>query len=41
MQVDPARTRLVQVEGAGHGLLTKQNREELQKAVIETFDSMF
>ena len=37
----PARTRLVNVEGAGHGLLTKQNREQLLKAVIEAFDGMF
>jgi predicted alpha/beta-hydrolase family hydrolase len=37
----PARTRLVNVEGAGHGLLTKQNRAHLLKAVIESFDGMF
>lgn len=37
----PARTRLVQVDGAGHSLLTKQNREELPKAVVEAFDGMF
>ncbi len=37
----PARTQLVQVDGAGHSLLTKKNREELLKAIIEAFNGMF
>ncbi|MGA2963232.1 MAG: alpha/beta family hydrolase [Candidatus Korobacteraceae bacterium] len=36
-----APTRLVQVGGAGHSLLTKTNREELPKMIIEAFDGMF
>jgi hypothetical protein len=37
----PAQTRLVQVDGASHGLLTKHNREELPKTILEAFDGMF
>lgn len=36
-----APTRLVQVDGAGHGLLTKTNREELPKVILEAFEGMF
>ncbi len=37
----PAPTKLVPVEGAGHALLQKSNREELPEAVVEEFDSFF
>jgi hypothetical protein len=37
----PASTRLAQVEGAGHGLLTKTNRDKLPKAISEAFDGMY
>ena len=33
----PARTRLVPVEGAGHGLLQKSNREELPGRIVAAF----
>jgi predicted alpha/beta-hydrolase family hydrolase len=36
-----APTKLVPVEGAGHGLLTKANREELPKAIVGAFMDTF
>lgn len=36
-----APTRLVQVEGAGHGLLTKTNQEKVPRLIMEAFDGMF
>jgi predicted alpha/beta-hydrolase family hydrolase len=35
----PARTELLPVTGAGHELLTKRNRDELSKTVVEAFRS--
>jgi predicted alpha/beta-hydrolase family hydrolase len=32
-----ARTELLPVTGAGHELLTKRNRDEVSKIVVETF----
>jgi len=37
----PARTHLMEVEGAGHELLTKKNQEELPKRIFATFQAMF
>jgi len=34
-----ARTELVPIAGAGHELLTKQNRDELPKTVVGAFQS--
>jgi hypothetical protein len=36
-----APTRLVQVESAGHGLLTKTNREEVPTIIVKEFTDMF
>ena len=33
----PARTKLLPIAGAGHELLTKQNRDEFPKTVVESF----
>jgi predicted alpha/beta-hydrolase family hydrolase len=35
----PARTELLPVEGAGHELIGKRNRDALPRAVIEAFRS--
>ena len=37
----PARTKLVPVEGAGHGLLQKSNREQLPEMVVGEFVEFF
>lgn len=37
----PAPTKLVPIEGAGHALLQKSNREELPETVVEEFDRFF
>jgi len=37
IQLIPARTRLVPIEGAGHGLLQKSNREKLPGKIVEEF----
>jgi uncharacterized protein len=37
----PAPTMLLPIEGAGHGLLQKSNREELPKEVVEQFHNFF
>jgi uncharacterized protein len=34
-----AQTELIPIAGAGHELLTKQNRDELPKTVVESFRS--
>jgi predicted alpha/beta-hydrolase family hydrolase len=39
LKLIPARTRLLPIEGAGHELLAKQNRELLPARVVETFRS--
>ncbi len=36
-----ARTTLVPIEGAGHGLLQKSNREELPETIVREFLSFF
>ncbi len=41
LKLIPARTRLLPVDGAGHGLLTKQNREDVPKAIMQAFDGVF
>ena len=33
----PARTELLPVTGAGHELITKRNRDEVSKIVVEAF----
>ena len=35
----PARTELLPVEGAGHELMSKRNRDTLPQLVVETFPS--
>jgi predicted alpha/beta-hydrolase family hydrolase len=37
LKLIPARTELLPVPGAGHELLTKQNRDELPSTVVEAF----
>lgn len=37
----PASAKLVAIEGAGHGLLQKANREELPGTVVQEFRSFF
>jgi uncharacterized protein len=37
----PGRTRLVAVEGAGHELLTKSNRERFLETVVAEFGTFF
>jgi uncharacterized protein len=39
LQLIPAPTQLLPVTGAGHELLTKQNRDQLPKTVVEAFRS--
>jgi predicted alpha/beta-hydrolase family hydrolase len=39
LQLIPARTKLLPVTGAGHELVTKRNRDELSKIVVEAFRS--
>jgi predicted alpha/beta-hydrolase family hydrolase len=37
----PAPTKLVPIEGAGHSLLQKSNREELRETVVREFGTFF
>ncbi len=37
----PARTELVAIDGAGHGLITKANRGELTATIVEAFVEFF
>ena len=37
LKLIPASTELLPVTGAGHELLTKQNRDQLPKIVVESF----
>ncbi len=37
----PARTKLVAIEGAGHGLLSKSNSKELPQRIVGEFVSFF
>lgn len=37
----PAPTKLVSIEGAGHGLLQKSNRESLPAEIVSGFNSFF
>ena len=37
----PAPARLVAIEGVGHGLLQKSNREELPRKIVREFQSFF
>jgi uncharacterized protein len=37
LKLSPARTELLPITGAGHELLTKRNRDELSKTVVEAF----
>jgi predicted alpha/beta-hydrolase family hydrolase len=39
LKLIPARTRLLEVSGAGHELLTKRNSEELPHNIIAEFQS--
>jgi hypothetical protein len=39
LKLIPARTELIAVEGSGHDLMTKRNRDELQTRVAEVFQS--
>ncbi len=39
LKLIPARTELLPVTGAGHELVTKRNRDELSKIVVEAFRS--
>jgi uncharacterized protein len=39
LKIIPAPTELLPVSGAGHELLTRQNRDQLPKTVVETFQS--
>lgn len=37
----PAKTRLVPIDGAGHGLLQKSNRDSLPETIVTQFRSFF
>ena len=37
MKLIPARTKLLPITGAGHELVTKRNRDEVSKQVVEAF----
>jgi hypothetical protein len=37
LKLIPARTELLQIAGAGHVLMTKRNRDEAPKRVVEAF----
>jgi predicted alpha/beta-hydrolase family hydrolase len=39
LKLIPARTQLLPIAGAGHELLTKQNRDEMPRNVVEAFQS--
>ncbi len=39
LKLIPAETELLPVSGAGHELITKRNRDELPKIVVEAFAS--
>ncbi len=41
LQLIPARTRLVPIEGAGHSLVTPRNRETFAAAVLSSFRAFF
>jgi predicted alpha/beta-hydrolase family hydrolase len=41
LELIPALTKLVPVEGAGHGLLQKSNRDELPANIVEKFTEFF
>src|SRR5450756_1464333 len=41
IELIPAPSKLVPIEGAGHGLLQKSNREELPEQVAHEFLSFF
>jgi predicted alpha/beta-hydrolase family hydrolase len=40
VQLIPARTELLPVSGVGHELMSKKNRDELPKIVVEAFRSL-
>ena len=40
LKLIPAFTRLISIEGAGHSLLTKRNKEEVIKLVVDSFLAM-
>ncbi len=37
----PVSAQLINIEGAGHGLLQKSNRDELPKTIVESFFAFF
>jgi hypothetical protein len=37
----PAPTKVVSVEGAGHGLLQKSNRDQLPQTIVQEFEAFF
>jgi hypothetical protein len=37
LKLVPARTELLAITGAGHELMTKRNRDEMSKIVVEAF----
>jgi hypothetical protein len=39
LKLIPARTELLPIAGAGHELMTKKNRDELPKIVVDAFRS--
>jgi uncharacterized protein len=39
LKLIPAQTKLLPVPGAGHELITKRNRDEVLKSVVEAFQS--
>ncbi len=41
VKLTPARTKVVEVEGAGHSLMSKRNRAELPGMVVEAFQDAF
>ena len=39
LKLIPAQTELITVEGSGHELMTKRNRDEITTGVVQAFES--
>ena len=40
LKLIPAQTELITVEGSGHELMTKRNRDQIQTLVVRAFQSL-
>jgi len=41
LKLIPARTELLMIDGAGHELLSKKNKNDLPEKIVQTFKTMF